>query len=351
MKIEMGESLVVSWLKHVKKCQLIQSSWKVSPNWTFENKDIISSLMEKSNALFSEKYGYDIYKKNSLDQLILQSEADVVGISFDLNGSHIYAVDIAFHIGGLIYGSRQETVERVVKKCIRTAMCILGCFNISYGEIIFASPKINPAVCADINAAISDVNVILAETGLEYNVSIYCNDSFEKEILCPVVQASDNVADTSELFLRGLQMYKMFYNTDVTKRINAKTINKKNTDITDTDEVIAQSHEDIIPGFETMKVAEIARTALVDILQSGKISPDVIENMQTKEYSKKSFDLQFPVLLKVSSINQRPLRYLAKPIVHINNEDFYLCSEWFEKPGGNNDRPYLLKWIAEHRNT
>lgn len=348
MKIEMGESLIFSWLKHVKNCQLVQMNWKVSPNWTFENKDIIQVLMDKSNDLFSEKYGYNIYKNNSLDQLISQSEADVVGITFDENGSHIYAVDVAFHEAGLNYGTRQETVERVVKKCIRTAMCILGCFNIPYGDIVFASPKINPAVYDDITNAILDVNQILADVGLEYDVNVYCNGSFDKEILLPVIKTTENVSDTSELFMRGMQMYKLFY-TDSSSTAKQRTALQATT--VKADNVIAQSYNDCIEGFENMKVAEIARTALVGILQSGDISPEVIGKMQTKEYSKEQFDLQYPLLLKVSTSPQRPVRYMAKPIVYIRGESYYLCSEWFEKPGGNNDRPYLLKWIALHRKT
>jgi hypothetical protein len=74
-----------------------------------------------------------------------------------------------------------------------------------------------------------------------------------------------------------------------------------------------------------------------------------IKPLLGKEYSKENFDLQYPLLLKVESSQQRPVRYMAKPIVNINGELYYLCSEWFEKPGGNNDRPYLLKWIALHR--
>lgn len=27
MKIEMGESLFYSWLRHVKECQIVQTSW------------------------------------------------------------------------------------------------------------------------------------------------------------------------------------------------------------------------------------------------------------------------------------------------------------------------------------
>lgn len=29
MKIEIGESLLLSWLKHIKECQLVQTNWKV----------------------------------------------------------------------------------------------------------------------------------------------------------------------------------------------------------------------------------------------------------------------------------------------------------------------------------
>ena len=29
MKIEIGESLIYSWLRHEKQCQLVQTNWKV----------------------------------------------------------------------------------------------------------------------------------------------------------------------------------------------------------------------------------------------------------------------------------------------------------------------------------
>lgn len=346
MKIEMGESLLCSWLKHIKGCQLVQLNWAVSPNWDFQNKDIIQTLMDRSNALFLEKYGYNIYKNNSLEQLIAQSEADVVGIALDENGSHIYAVDVAFHEAGLNYGSREETVARVVKKCLRTAMCVLGCFNIPYGDIVFASPKITPAVYKDMVGATEDVNAVLRSMGLEYNVSIYANEKFEAEILKPVMQSANTISDTSELYMRSLQLCKLFYKDTAT---TAKTQTPRVKSQIRMDKSVAQSVDDCIVGFEDVKVAEIARTVLVSILQSGKLSAETVEQMQDNAYSKQNFDLQYPLLRKVMHGETRPIRYFAKPIVHIANENFYLCSEWFEQPGGNNDRPYLLKWIALNR--
>lgn len=44
MKIEMGESLIYSWLRHEKLCQLVQTNWKVSPFWELENRQEIEDL-------------------------------------------------------------------------------------------------------------------------------------------------------------------------------------------------------------------------------------------------------------------------------------------------------------------
>lgn len=39
MKIEMGESLFYSWLRHVKECQIVQTNWKVSSQWSLSDAD------------------------------------------------------------------------------------------------------------------------------------------------------------------------------------------------------------------------------------------------------------------------------------------------------------------------
>ncbi|HCQ5448074.1 TPA: hypothetical protein OLX47_003726, partial [Clostridioides difficile] len=83
MKIEMGESLLYSWLRHVKECQIVQTNWKVSSKWDLKNADKILEIMEKTKQYFEQKYGYPIYKNNSLEQLIMQAEVDVLGISID----------------------------------------------------------------------------------------------------------------------------------------------------------------------------------------------------------------------------------------------------------------------------
>jgi len=85
----------------------------------------------------------------------------------------------------------------------------------------------------------------------------------------------------------------------------------------------------------------------VPMLCEGRASKEEIDAMQTKEYSKQHFDLQYP-LLKAAVEAEKPLHYYAKPI-EINGVSYHVCCEWFEKEGANNDRPYLLKWIEEHQ--
>ena len=47
MKIEMGESLMQSWLKHAKECKITQLNWKPSANWTTYNDQSIEELYRR----------------------------------------------------------------------------------------------------------------------------------------------------------------------------------------------------------------------------------------------------------------------------------------------------------------
>lgn len=345
MKIEIGESLLLSWLKHIKECQLVQTNWKASSKWELKHKEALEQLMKNSSEVFKTKYGYDLYKGNSgIDQVLTQAEIDVMGISFDENEQHIYAIDVAFHEAGLNYGTKEETVTRVIKKCIRTAMCIYGYFDINSGTIIFTSPRINPSVINDINICIDDISSVLSTLNVKYKIRIIANEDFSDKILEPVLNVLGDVADTSELFMRSLQMYNLFA-VKKPKQINGGIRNTVQKEISPNLEAIEYNG---IDGLEEMKIGIIVRTVLRKMLENGEVTKEEIEKMQTKEYSKETFDIQYPLLQKASLTDgESPKRYYSSP-VKIYNEDYFLCSEWFEVPA-NNDRPFLLKWMALHK--
>lgn len=338
MKIEIGESLIYSWLKHIKECQLVQTNWKCSPNWELQNYDEIETVMKLTDEYFTSKYSLSIYKEtNTIEQLIKQAEIDAIGILYSNQKISLYCVDIAFHENGLSYGSADETISRIIKKTIRTAMCLIGYFGTKNGEIYFVSPKINNAIEQRLLKIVPELETLIQSIGWSFQIKLICNQAFGDKIINPVINIANDVADTGELFIRSIQLKNMFYK-------NENAINKSSRVISKSNEVPNNNTKDF---YSEMKIGAIARTALRSLLESNIISKDCIEKMQTLEYSKQNFGLQYPLLKKVDKYPPNKVeRYYADPL-KVNSDLYYLCSEWYEQKS-NNDRPYLIKWIEEH---
>ena len=139
MKIEIGESLALSYLKHVKKCVIYQTNWKASNRWSITNEESLKVIFEAVRK--SEEFK-DISKKSEFNQFLRQAEIDALGID---QAGKVYAIDIAFHEQGLRYGSTdEEAAARVTKKLVRSYLAMRGYFPGREYEIIFASPKVGP---------------------------------------------------------------------------------------------------------------------------------------------------------------------------------------------------------------
>lgn len=336
MKIEMGESLFYSWLRHVKECQIVQTNWKVSPQWALQNEDELQRLYNVFSSAFDSQGG--IFKQNSsLGQFLRQAECDVLGMSINNGMPEYHAVDVAFHENGLNYGDKEVTALKVAAKCIRTAMCLYGYMNTRCAEIVFASPKIHNGQLALLEPYITQINRIFFSEGYSFHVRLICNDEFQKTVLEPILLVSGDVADTSELFLRGFQMYSMF----TEQKLSVKTDMRKAAAASST-----SNSENLSIAYRELKIGKLANTVLRRILQDGSVPDDELQLLQDKEYSKRVFDLQYPVLVK-DGTDYESIRYYSTPI-EIDKERYYLCSQWFETPASN-DRPYLEKWISQHQ--
>ncbi|MBQ3072968.1 MAG: hypothetical protein IJD20_06710 [Oscillospiraceae bacterium] len=336
MKIEMGESLFYSWLRHVKDCQIVQNNWRPSSQWTLLHSEEVESLWHEVDAAFQEKFGYEVFKKTtSLSQLLQQTECDAIGISIQDGAAQYYTVDVAFHEAGLNYGTREETVTKVVAKCIRTAFCLYGYIGVRKAEIVFASPKINPSVLADITPCIELLNRMLRDKGFDYSVRVLCNDEFNTLVMQPILIASEGVADTAELFMRAYQLFSMFGEEKTRRREVWKTFPST-----------ASARGNALPdSYNELKIGKLAQTVLRDILENESLSEEELRWLQTAQYSKQMFDLQYPLLVSEET-EFDSVRYYAKPLF-IHGKQYYMCSQWFET-SANNDRPYLLKWIEKH---
>ena len=323
MKIEAGESLVYSWLRHIKKCQIVQTNWKVSPKWDISGTDKIEALFNKIAERFQQKHGLEVFKKSGFQQALQQLECDVIGQARGEQDSKLYAVEVAFHENGLNYGSKETTVAKVISKLARVAFCLHGYLGASRGDILFASPKINPAIRDPLKQRIPELEEIFRSHGMEFSFRLVANDEFTSELLEPVLKLSNEVADTSELFLRCYQLFKM------------------RTDVGDGD---GGGGDKPPPDdeFARLKVGRLVDIVVRKILESGVVSPEEVARMTTKEYSFKAFHLSFCCLVRRRD-STNDVRYYARA-VKIRGDSYYLCSQWYD----DKHRSYLLAWIKAH---
>ena len=217
MEIEIGESLCLSYLKHVKKCVIYQTNWQLSSWWLQElgkkspAEELYDELKKSPSKEKTAATDFDVKDVLTADfsQFLKQAEIDVLGVDKDGN---VYAIDVAFHEGGLGYGKKVEARDCVMKKFVRSYMIMLGCFPGKKCTVIFASPKVDAAKQDLIMPALEELQADARFKDKEMITLEYiANDKFKEEILDQTIEASRDDADTNELFLRSYKLISMPY--------------------------------------------------------------------------------------------------------------------------------------------
>ena len=211
MKIEIGESLCLSYLKHVKKCVIYQTNWKSSSQWAFlgrvkDAREAFEKLVKDGLLSFQGKI------EPSFSQFLKQAEIDILGIN--LLEKKMYVMDIAYHEDGLNYKNVDKTIKSFKKKLLRSYLLLRSYFPEDYEyEIIFASPKVRPKLNKELEDATEALND-LRDDVLSKGAVVFkyiANDKFKVEILDQTIEASRDDADTNELFLRSYKLISMPY--------------------------------------------------------------------------------------------------------------------------------------------
>ena len=104
---------------------------------------------------------------------------------------------------------------------------------------------------------VEDMNILFADNGYKFTFRIIANEEYNDLVLKPILLASDGVADTSELFLRSYQMYKMFAETKVTEKRTRTMVSTLEYDDTDTN------------VFQELKIDQLAQKVLGKMLCDG----------------------------------------------------------------------------------
>ena len=322
MKIEIAESLIFSWLRHVQGCVVTQMNWKPSPSWPISNDDELRQKFERIRMLAGESIGVPIFKKCEFAQFVRQTEIDVLGLRLggDPAARQVLAVDSAFHEGGLLYGSADETVGRVLKKLIRAALAVEGYLNVGEANIVFATPKVAESIREPIERHLASLEAALgdpASAGARLRFRLIANQDFADEIARPVLETRTSVADTSELFLRAQQLMALCERP-------ARLQRAMHSGTTNTDQVGG--------------IGAHVRATMAELAEAALLTPEVVAELSSARYSKTRFNLGHPFLKRVAQpldlLQQRHdsngyARYWKQPLT-IDGNHFLMCSQWFD---------------------
>ena len=327
MKIEMAESLGASWLKHVKNCAVVQTNWKPSPIAEIKFRREIDSLYESLKDGFRAE-SMNVFKKNhTVEQLLRQTECDVLGIAFGNEGSpKWYALEVAFHEEGLNYGSKEVTIAKVAAKLTRAALCIYAFMGVRSANIIFASPRVNPAVEQGLRNAISVVRRLFIEKGFGFSFELLLNDKFCNDLLVPMAEAACEISDTSELFVRSMQLCNMF---SIRKKVGGGTRGIRRG------EAVDASHQ--TSGVD--RIGKYVQAVMPGVLE--ELSEEEMANLQDKEWCKETFGLHYAMIVPEGSRYDRARYYRGHVVV--GGRSYHLTNDWYPR-----NRGPLDAWIAGH---
>ena len=305
MKIEIGESLACSYLRHVERCWLVQANWKAPEHWGRRLTDAeLEALFEQMKRLFDPD-GAVFKQTKDAAQFLKQGEIDVVGVG---QQGGVHAMEVAFHEAGLNYGSTQETVNRVLKKMLRTLLILRTYLSPETRiHIYFLSPKVGAKVQKPLETTFTALRAEYADVRWH----LLTNEEFAKSIVKPTLDGASTVADSSELFVRSVKLLEVAGYRHGTPPV-----------------AVASDHADaprsevqVQPLVPLVKV--LMQTLLVDpSLLSDAEKSDLTDNAYCKKIGLR---IGFGLIRKKEcgkEIKGHP-RYWADPY-----GDFYVCSQW-----------------------
>ncbi len=319
MKIEMGESLCYSWLRHVKQCWLVQTNWKSSEHWeTYRPSDELEAMFRA----MKEKFDGDgeVFKKTTnASQFMKQGEVDVVGV--DPEGG-VHALDVAFHESGLLYGGgSSDNSNRILKKLLRTYI-LLHAYRPPGTPLhmYFVSPKVHDGPQAKLEETFERLR-------LEYPESdwyLITNDRFAEQVVRDTLSKTTEVADTAELFARSaklLNLSGMLKSRDENVRVR-------------TAQGVGAT------GKIQPLVRDLMRTLLVE--HPTLLGDSDRRNLMDVDYCKRELGLRIgnlPLLRKREcgiKVNGEPRYWKTR------YREFHVCSQWWKDFHVENARRLLL---------
>ena len=303
MKIEVCESLCASWLKHKKRCLVVQTNWKASPAWCTHRSVKVKELVEAVRAV----EGVNVIKKNAgADQMIRQTECDVLGVSFEHGKLKWYAIESAFHSRGLLYGNKTSTADKVFSKMFRIAMVLYDYMKADSAEIIFASPQTSKAVEQSVKTAFDKLVAFFKRRRPGFKFRLFIGQDFKRRIFDPLMNLREDVTDSAELFMRAAQLIDLSSPT------------------------FLEHKKCMIRKMRHCKVGRLVNENMRRVLETMALECDVLEELQDEEFCKTTFNINAKLLTRVYPPQNDSVEHTYANHVKIGTKKFRMHNLWVE---------------------
>lgn len=334
MQIDIAESLLASWLRHERRCQLVQTNWK-APSWGRDDDQKVEERMQTAEEFLSNAKSHSkefflthdspLFSNQKIGQLIKQVEIDVLGAAWDSEGRFIKIIagDVAHHSKGVNYYKGHSEVK-VISKMLRTLAATYAYWGNVEVEVFFAAPRVNPTPRKKICDSVDKLSSFLKKNNLgemKIDVSSYLHDTFSEEIKESVHQiiSSKDYTNTAELYMRAYQLW------DHDKDSLGNKSNKRELE-------------------NDVAIGAFVRSELVTFLMSCK--EELLEDMCSNERVRKMIGLPFSLLMNDEEYMRRVemrCRYYRTIIIEKGEKKYRLCNHWYPK-----NEKALKKWMSDN---
>lgn len=303
MKFEVCESLCASWLKHKKRCLVVQTNWKVSPTWRAHRIAKIKEFVKAAK----DVEGVNVVKKNAgAEQMIRQTECDVLGFSLEQGKPKWYAIESAFHRRGLLYGDKTATADKVFSKMFRIAMVLYDYMKADSAEIIFASPQTSNAVGQSVKTAFDKLVSFFKRRRPGFKFRLFIGQDFKRRIFDPLMNIREDVADSAELFMRAAQLIDLSSPT------------------------FLEHKKSMIKKMRRCKVGKLVNENMRRVLETIALEDDVLKELQEEEFCKATFNINAKLLTRVYPPQNDDVEHAYASHVKIGAKKFRLHNLWIE---------------------
>ena len=252
MKTEFEETMMLLWLKDVKKCQFAQFNWRSSTsNAELSNDSAIKNIISITQKYFNDNFNINASKSTQLN-LLQQNEIDLLGLETTFGiVNNIYGVNINSYRMDVNKKTNTALLASIFEKMVNTAVLIHANFKITKAQVLFIAPHLS--LTDEISSLMKNLDEIFYSLNLQFTFHFYTNEDYKNKVVGSVL----------------------------TNHIDFKKLPQLSPQETNPDHNV--KYNDGPP----VKIGALVRDEFGKLVDKGLISEEIVKNLTDSTYSRK----------------------------------------------------------------